>query len=218
MLIFLIFMTVMILGQKYFIWIFSVIFNMAKSVYKTLTVGFLSVLKYHSWHNGLVSVVAMIAVRTNAMFGSKSMGYCSPKLSSHYHCWLSNSPAKDTEAEHPTWQHSSNTPSATWSQTGYIDPLYYGRGNNSSWLESTHIPFCRVSNSTAMQGFKGVWTTNTGSCTTLCQTKETILQPWGAGVSTWPCDALVPSQPTPSKSCRLTDGTVFWRCNRGCSF
>lgn len=40
----------------------------------------------------------------------------------------------------------------------------------------------------------------------------------GAGVSTWPCEALVPSQPMPSRSCRMTDGTIFWRCNRGCSF
>lgn len=62
MLIFHIVMTILILKQKYFIQIGSVVFGMAKTAFTTIGFIYMSILEYHPWHNGLIHAVAMMAL------------------------------------------------------------------------------------------------------------------------------------------------------------
>lgn len=106
-----------------------------------------------------------------------------------------------------------------------LTPFYYGSGSNLSWLESTHspglglpFPFAGSQSAPLCECLQSVWPTTKDPAQHCVRPKKLFYSNRGAGVSTWPCDALVPSQPMPSRSCRMTDGTIFWRCNRGCSF
>lgn len=125
--------------------------------------------------------------------------------------------------KHPIWHHSSNIPSATWWQTGYTDALVLWKGQQLILTGITHIPSLGLHSlllGLSQHHYARVYIVfdppTQDPAQHWARPKKPFYNNGGVEVSTWPWDALVPSQP--SRSCRLTDGMIFWRCNRGCSF
>jgi len=66
---------------------------------------------------------------------------------------------------------------------------------------------------------QGIWPTNTGSCITFCQTKESTLQEWRcrSGYMAMRCMGPTTCPLTQKLQAWQRDGIIFWRYKVGCS-
>lgn len=98
---------------------------------------------------------------------------------------MSNLPAKDTKAGHPTWHHPSKGITSylmvNWSH--WILSSVEGTATYLDWNQhilamGSPFPAAGFWLAPLCKGLLSMWPTHTGYCMTLCQTGETILQQW----------------------------------------